>query len=275
VKISHSFKTTPPTSWQSDRMSEESGNYSAAPEWPPSVTPYIAVSDGRAAIEWYVKVLDARPRGAPYIMPDGTVGHAEIAIGDGVLMLAEGSDEVPVQPPPGTGTHSHTIHVQVDDADRVIDRARESGAQVEREPEDQPYGRIGVFVDPYGHRWMVNQPPARATRQRHGDVGYITMAFPDDERAKAFYGAVLGWEFGSGSVPRGWNVTDVRPMIGIAGGSGAETQLCYRVADMEAALDVVRAQGGSAGPADGKPYGLLADCTDNQGVRFHLWQPTD
>jgi uncharacterized glyoxalase superfamily protein PhnB len=257
-------------------MSEESGNRSsAAPEWPPSVTPYIAVSDGRAAIEWYTKVLSAVPRGEPYVMPDGSIGHAEIGIGDGVLMLAEGSDEVPVAPPQNPSTHSHTVHVQVGDVDRTVEQARSEGASIEREPDDQPYGRIAVFVDPFGHRWMVNQPPGHATRSRHGDVGYITMAFPDDERAKRFYGAVLGWEFTGGSMPRGWNVTDVRPKIGIAGGGNAGTQLCYRVGDLAHAVELVREQGGNAGPVETKPYGLLAGCADDQGVGFYLWEPTD
>jgi uncharacterized glyoxalase superfamily protein PhnB len=237
-------------------------------EWPPSVTPYIAVRDGGKAIEWYTTVLDARPRGEPYVMEDGSLGHAELAIGDGVLMLAEGSDVVPVQPPDQPKTHSHSIHVQVDDVDATIRRARAGGAQIEREPVDEPYGRVAVFIDPFGHRWLTNQPPGHASRQRDGDVGYITMLLPDPERAREFYGAVLGWAYSAGDAP------DVRPMLGIGSG-GPEVQLCYRVADIAAALEVVSKHGGTAGPVEDKPYGQLAECADNQGMRFHLWETAD
>jgi uncharacterized glyoxalase superfamily protein PhnB len=250
---------------------------SAGVGWPPALTPYIAVHDARAAIDWYVKVLDAVPRGEPIVMPDGSVGHAEIGIGDAVLMLSEGSTEVPVQPPEPTGPHSHTIHAQISDVDRTVEEARQNGAQIEREPVDEPYGRVAVMIDPFGHRWMLNQPPGRATRERHGDVAYITIGVRDDERAREFYGPVLGWQFEPGSVEHGWNAPMVRPMLGIAGNrqDAPPVELCYRVADMEAATALVRQHGGQAREVEQMPYGLLADCVDNQGLRFQLWQPTD
>jgi predicted enzyme related to lactoylglutathione lyase/uncharacterized glyoxalase superfamily protein PhnB len=228
---------------------------SAGVGWPPALTPYIAVHDARAAIDWYVKVLDAVPRGEPIVMPDGSVGHAEIGIGDAVLMLSEGSTEVPVQPPEPTGPHSHTIHAQISDVDRTVEEARQNGA----------------------HRWMLNQPPGRATRERHGDVAYITIGVRDDERAREFYGPVLGWQFEPGSVEHGWNAPMVRPMLGIAGNrqDAPPVELCYRVADMEAATALVRQHGGQAREVEQMPYGLLAECVDNQGLRFQLWQPTD
>jgi uncharacterized glyoxalase superfamily protein PhnB len=243
--------------------------------WPPTLTPYIAVHDARRALDWYVDVLGAHRRGEPYVMPDGSIGHAEVGIGDAVLMLAEGSSQVPVQPPSGQRTFSHSIHAQVDDVDGTVRRAREHDAEVEREPADEPYGRVAVIVDPFGHRWILNKPPGRAARQRHGDVGYITMAVADDDRAREFYGAVLGWRFSPGSVPKGWNVERVQPMLGLVGGQQPEVQLCYRVGDIEAALRRVSEHGGQAAEIERKPYGLLVECTDNQGTRFQLWQPVD
>lgn len=148
--------------WQHDDMSADDASY----DWPPTLTPYIAVRDARRAIDWYVKVFKATPRGEPIVMPDGSVGHAELGFGDAVLMLAEGSAGVPVQPP-SPGAHSHTLHVQVDDVDNTVDQARRDGADVEREPTDEPYGRVAVLVDPFGHRWLLNKPPAGATRRRH------------------------------------------------------------------------------------------------------------
>lgn len=233
--------------------------------WPNVLNPYIAVKDARAAIDWYRRVLDATSRGEPYVMPDGSVGHAELAIGDSVLMLAEGSDEVPVQPPDSPSLFSHTLHVQVGDADVVTEKARDAGAAIEREPEDQPYGRVAVFVDPFGHRWMVNEPPVRASRVRAGDVGYITITTPDPARAQEFYGRVLGWRFTAQGEP------DVLPMMGLGAGEPS-VSLCFRVPDIEAALAAVRAQGGTAGEVQDKPYGRLADCVDDQGLPFYLWQ---
>ncbi len=244
--------------------------------WPPTLTPYIAVGDARSAIDWYARVLGATPRGEPVVMPDGSIGHAEIGIGDAVLMLAEGSDEVPVQPPQAGGTYSHTLHVQVADVDDTVERARQNGAEIERQPTDQPYGRVAVMVDPFGHRWMLNKPPATATRERHGDVAYITLALPDSQPARQFYGSVLGWEFEPGSIEDGWNVTDVRPMVGIAGGASSrpDVQLCYHVEDVDVASERVRQHGGTAGQPEHKPYGVLVDCVDNQGARFQLFQPS-
>ncbi len=88
------------------------------PAWPPALTPYIMVADARAAIDWYVTVLDGHRRGDPYVMDDGSIGHAEIGLGDSALMLAEGSPpDIPVGPPTG-GLFSHTLHLQVPDVDR-------------------------------------------------------------------------------------------------------------------------------------------------------------
>jgi uncharacterized glyoxalase superfamily protein PhnB len=242
--------------------------------WGPTLAPYLTVADGRRAIDWYADVLGARQRGAPYVMPDGSIGHAELTVGDAVLMLSEGSPQVPVQPPSG-GPVSHSVHARVEDVDATVARARAAGATVEREPGDQPYGRVAVIVDPFGHRWMLNAPPPGATRTRPGDVAYVTMVVADGERATAFYGAVLGWQFAPGSGPGRWAVEDARPGIGLWADPGQprEVQLCYRVADVAAAADRVREHGGQAGAVDRKPYGLLVDCVDDAGARFQLWQP--
>lgn len=131
----------------------------------PALAPYIVVSDARRAIDWYTEVLGARRHGELHVNPDDTIGHAELAIGDAVLMLAEASDlwpDVPVRAPDSPATFSHTLHLRVDDVDAATERARGHGAAVEREPTDQPYGRGSVIVDPFGHRWMLLRPPAGA-----------------------------------------------------------------------------------------------------------------
>ena len=241
--------------------------------WGPTLTPYIAVADARQAIEWYLAVFSGHQRGDAYVMDDGRIGHAEIGIGDAVLMLSDPFTELGVEAPAGPA-HSHSIHVQVPDVDATVRKAAERGATIERQPVDEPYGRVASLLDPFGHRWLLNQPPSSATRLREGDVAYITLHVPDDEQAKAFYGAVLGWQFSAGSVARGWNVDGVNPPVGIGGGvSDRSADLCYRVNDIVAACERVRDNGGTAGSADSRPYGLLAECTDNQGIPFYLWQP--
>ena len=242
--------------------------------WGPALTPYITVADARRAIDWYVAVFDGHRRGEAYVMDDGRIGHAEVGIGDAVLMISDPFADIGVEAPSGPA-HSHSLHVQVAHVDDTVRKAADGGATIERQPTDEPYGRVATIVDPFGHRWMVNQPPPGASRLRDGDVGYISLVVPDDERAKAFYGSVLGWRFSAGNVERGWNVDDVNPMVGIGGGADTPAaQICYKVSDIAAAITRVRDRGGRAGDPSERPYGLLAECTDDQGVTFHLWQPS-
>jgi uncharacterized glyoxalase superfamily protein PhnB len=254
-------------------------NVEREPAWPPTLTPYIMVSDARRALDWYAEVFGAQRRGELYVNSDGTIGHAEVGIGDAVLMLAEPSDlwpDVPVRAPDSPATFSHTLHLQVDDVDGTTERARRSGAAVEREPTDQPYGRGSVIVDPFGHRWMLLRPPARATRMRQGDVANVTMVARDPHQAKEFYEAVLRVPFSSGH-PGAWRTDETRPPLSILSSEGTEpeVQLSYRVDDIAAAVERVRAAGGHADEPERKPYGLLADCVDDQGATFRLWQPAD
>ncbi len=249
------------------------------PAWPPTLTPYIVVSDARRAMDWYIEVFGAQRRGELHVNPDDTIGHAEVAIGDAVLMFSEASDlwpDVPVRAPVSPATFSHSLHLEVDDVDASTDRARRSGASVEREPADQPYGRGSVIVDPFGHRWTLLKRPARATRLRQGDIANVTMLATDARRAKEFYEAVLRVPFSPGH--RGaWRTEETSPPLGIMPPEGSEpgVQLSYRVDDIGAAVERVRAAGGHAGEPGRRPYGLLAACVDDQGVPFHLWQPAD
>jgi uncharacterized glyoxalase superfamily protein PhnB len=257
------------------------------PAWPPTLTPYIVVSDARRAMDWYVAVFDAQRRGELHVNADGTIGHAEVGIGDAVLMFAEPSNlwpDVPVRAPDSPATFSHTLHLEVDDVDGTTERARRSGALVEREPADQPYGRGSVIVDPFGHRWMLLRPPGRAGyarpadpgRLRQGDVANVTMVARDAHRAKEFYQAVLQVPFSSAH-PGTWRAGETRPPLGIWSSEGAEpeVQLSFRVDDIAAAVERVRAAGGRADEPERKPYGLLAECVDDQGATFRLWQPAD
>ena len=261
------------------------------PAWPPALSPYIVVSDARRAMDWYIEVFGAHPRGEPHVNADGTIGHAEVGIGDAVLMFAEASDlwpDVPVRAPDSPTAFSHTLHLEVDDVDGTTERAQRSGASVEREPTDQPYGRGSVIVDPFGHRWMLLRPPARAVlarptdpdrppvRLREGDVANVTMVARDAHRAKEFYQAVLQVPFSSGH-PGTWRTSETKPPLGILTSQGTEpeVQLSYRVDDITAAVERVRAAGGRADEPVRRRFGLSTECVDDQGATFRLWQPAD
>jgi uncharacterized glyoxalase superfamily protein PhnB len=123
-----------------------------------TLTPYLAVRDARAAIDWYVEVLGAAPSDAPIVMPDGRIGHAELTIAGSRLMLSDEHGEIDVLGPQSRGGTTVTLHLEIPDVDGTVQRAVERGATLEREPVDEPYGRTGVIRDPFGHRWMLQQP---------------------------------------------------------------------------------------------------------------------
>ncbi|WP_033292042.1 VOC family protein [Amycolatopsis jejuensis] len=240
-----------------------------------SLAPYLVVTDARAALDFYVEVFDARRRAEPIVMDDGRVGHAELAIGDSVLMLAEEFPELGNVVAPEGGP---LIHVEVADPRRAVQRAVELGAEQLRPVEDRGYGLSGTIHDPYGQRWLVAQAAPRATAEervyRHGEAGYFTFQVPDDVRAKAFYGAVLGWQFSQGSLPTAWGIEGHGLPGGLWGGPERQTgwKLMFAVDDLAAALDRVREAGGRAGEVENQPYGRTADCADDQGIEFWLWQ---
>ncbi len=243
-----------------------------------TMTPYLSLEDTRRAIDWYERVFGARRRGEPYVMDDGRVGHAEIVIGDSVLMMADEFPEIGMRSPLGRGGSSTAVNVQVPDVDTVVERAERLGAVAVGEVRDNPYGRTGRFDDPFGHRWLVLTPPperplpgAGPAGPGHGEIAYVTMATPDDERAKAFYGGVLGWTFSQGGVESGWQVDGA--MIGVKGREDNDAWPCFRVDDLAAALRRVREHGGRAEQPSSRSYGELADCVDDQGHRFHLVGP--
>ncbi len=122
------------------------------------LTPYLAVSDARAALKWYVEHLGARVTYDPIEMPDGRIGHSELEVQGARWMMSDEHPEIQVEAPaPGRGA-SVTLHLEVDDVDGAVERAVAGGALLDRGPEEGPVGRLAVIRDPFGHRWMLNQP---------------------------------------------------------------------------------------------------------------------
>jgi PhnB protein len=121
------------------------------------VTPCLVVQGGAKALEFYAEVFGATER-MRFPGPGGTVAHAEIQIGDSVVII---EDEVPEQgskapPPGGVAGSPSSLFIYVADVDAVIARAVERGATLKRPPQDQFYGdRDGHIVDPFGHGWTI------------------------------------------------------------------------------------------------------------------------
>jgi predicted enzyme related to lactoylglutathione lyase len=234
--------------------------------------PYLAIRDARRALDWYADVFGARVVGEPIVMPDGRIGHAELAVSDGVIYLADEHPEIGVSAP-RPGEASVSLMLDVRDADEVRARALAAGATGDREPYDAYGTRNAWIVDPFGHRWGLQSPLAVTERIRHGDVGFVSQFVPDVERGEVFYGAVLGWRF----APRRADIreiTNASREMHLAGSAERGTLYCaFAVDDVEAAVAAVRAHGGTATDPQPRPYGIHSDCTDDQGTAFSLYQP--
>jgi PhnB protein len=125
------------------------------PDGYPQVTPYLCVDGASAAIEFYGKVFGAKER-MRMPAPDGRIGHAELEIGDSLVMLSDEYPEMRHRGPKTIGGTPVTISVYVKDVDDAFERAVSSGATSVQEVEDRFYGdRTGTFEDPFGHRWSI------------------------------------------------------------------------------------------------------------------------
>lgn len=110
------------------------------------------------------------------------------------------------------------------------------------------------------------------TATSQGDLVYSSLWLPDVARGEAFYRAVLGWDVVAEDLPNGRQIRGVTPPMGLWGADAGTLRLCHAVDDMHAAVDRVRAAGGTADEPEQRPYGLLASCVDNQGMGFALSQ---
>jgi predicted enzyme related to lactoylglutathione lyase len=251
------------------------------PRYAGAAIPYLAVDDGRRAIAWYVDIFGARLRGEPIVMDDGRVGHAELELAGGVLFLAEEFPEIG-HVAPQRGTASVSLVLEVSDVDRTVDVAVTAGAELTRAIGEGHGSRNATIVDPFGHRWMLQTPvttnatnaanEATEVTLRHGDIAYTSLQVPDSDRAATFFSAVLGWRFDGAPEPgHARHVTGATPAQGIFGEQDRSTVFaCYAVDDVASAVDRVRRAGGDAGTPHREPYGLIADCTDDQGTPFAL-----
>jgi PhnB protein len=121
------------------------------------ITPCLIVDGAAKALDFYGQVFGATER-MRFPGPGGTVAHAEIEIGDSVLIVEDASPHMGTAAPPVGGLAGTPVFqfIYVEDVDATIARAVELGATLKREPVDQFYGdRDGFVIDPFGHGWTI------------------------------------------------------------------------------------------------------------------------
>jgi PhnB protein len=125
------------------------------PEGYHAVTPYLVIKGATAAIDYYKKVFGATER-MRMDAPGGSIGHAELVIGDSTIMLADEFLDMGFRSPKTIGGSPVSLVLYVEDVDTVFKRAVGAGAKELRPVADQFYGdRMGTLEDPFGHVWSV------------------------------------------------------------------------------------------------------------------------
>ncbi len=212
-----------------------------------SITPYLATHDPAAAIEWYTEVFGARLLGDPIVMPDGRIGHAELRIGDSVIMLAGEFREEHHRSPLTLGGSTVALQVHVPDSDATYALAVERGATPLRPVAENYGGRGGMIRDPFGHRWFIathldadDVPVEDAPGRRFGDLGYLVLEVPDAERAARVLRRAVRLDHARRPV-RASTSRRSHHRRGISGGHDhADAMIYFRVDDIESVAQRVR-----------------------------------
>lgn len=142
----------------------------------PRLVPYLAVSDARAAIEFYVDVLGMQ-EDSRIEMDDGRIGHAELALGHAKLYVADEFPEIDIVGPATRGGTTVSLHLYVEDVDAVVAAALEAGATQEGATKNALHGdRTAKIVDPFGHRWLlatrIEEVSAEEIARRYGESNH-------------------------------------------------------------------------------------------------------
>jgi PhnB protein len=146
------------------------------PEDYPALTPSLAVDDAAEAIEFYKRAFGAKERGR-MPGPDGKIAHAELEIGDGLVMLGDPFPQSSIKPPKALGGTSMGLFMYVEDVDAAVQRAVDAGATVTSPIEDQFWGdRFGKVADPFGHEWQIATHKEDLTPEEIMERGKEAMA---------------------------------------------------------------------------------------------------
>lgn len=134
----------------------KSSKVKAIPDGYHSVTPYLIIDGAAGAIDFYKRAFDAKEL-MRIPSPGDKIGHAEIRIGDSVIMLADEHPEMDARSPTHFGGSPVTILLYLEDVDKQFKQALAAGATEVRPVADQFYGdRSGTLKDPFGHSWHLS-----------------------------------------------------------------------------------------------------------------------
>ncbi len=126
---------------------------------------YLRVNNSQLALDFYAKAFGATEK-FRLVEPSGRIGHMEIDVGGTTLMISDEFPEYGMKGPQPGDSSPVSLHLHVEDADRLVQRAVDAGATLEMAPQDQFYGeRTGVVIDPFGHRWMIGHEIEKLTPQ--------------------------------------------------------------------------------------------------------------
>jgi PhnB protein len=140
------------------------------------ITPYLAVDDAARAIEYYKQAFGAKER-VRMDAPGGKIGHAELEIGDSLLMLSDPFPQASTKPPKELGGTSASAFMYVEDVDAVVKQAVDAGATITMEVSDQFWGdRFGTITDPFGHVWSIATHVEDLTPEEIAERGKEAMA---------------------------------------------------------------------------------------------------
>ncbi|HYD52428.1 MAG TPA: VOC family protein [Gemmatimonadaceae bacterium] len=156
---------------------------SSTPEGFHTVTPAIIVRDANAAIGFYRRAFGAEEE-SRMTMPDGSVAHAEIRIGDSMIMLGEENPAWGTLSPLSTNGNPGSLHLYVPDVDAAFQRALDEGATVRSPLEDAFWGdRYGKVTDPFGHEWGLATRVREMTPEEVQRAGEAWMAAQGEGQA--------------------------------------------------------------------------------------------
>ena len=276
---------------QETTVSDTTTVATAAPAATQIITPYITVNDGAGALQWYADALGATET-MRYTGDDGRVGHAEILVHGARIYLSDAYPEIGVVAADSYEGSSCALHLEVADCDAAYARAVEHGAVSQREPDDQGHGsRTATVVDPYGHRWMLNQTIAAPSADeiqaatpgftvedktvtpdpdgRPIQLGYYSIRTDDVAAAASFYSRLFGWEVDSES---GF-VSNCDLPFSFQNQYNEGYRLWLTVKDPEPVIARVLELGGEIVSDEVYESGRAIECRDDQGRSFDLHKP--
>lgn len=145
----------PSAAWNYDRVGGSCFLWSQTT--PALLSPHLIVKDADAALAFYAEAFGAKEL-FRLVEPSGKIGHAEMTIGDALVMLTEEYPDYDALSAASIGGSPVRFHLPVDDADAAADRAVEAGAKLIRPAQDEFYGeRSATVEDPFGLRWLISQ----------------------------------------------------------------------------------------------------------------------